>query len=47
MSFSDLREPSSPLFKEWKILNIKGIVGIENYTLVHDFLPQSSENFFE
>ena len=21
MSFSDLREPSSPLFKEWKILN--------------------------
>ena len=51
MSFSDLREPSSPLFKEWKILKIKDIVEIENCLLVHDFLkgklPQSFENFFQ
>ena len=38
MSFSDLREPSSPLFKKWKILKIKDIVNTQNCVLVHSFL---------
>ena len=50
MSFSDLHEPYSPLFKESKILKIKDIAEIENCLLVHDFLegklPQSFENYF-
>ena len=28
MSFSDFKEPSSPLFKEWRILKIKDIIEI-------------------
>ena len=51
MSFSDLREPSSPLFKKWKILKIKDIVNTQNCVLVHSFLkgklPKSFENFFQ
>ena len=51
MSFSDSREPSSPLFKEWKILKIKDIVDMQNCLLVHSFLkgklPKSFENFFQ
>ena len=51
MSFADLRGPSSPLFKEWKILRIKDILEIKSCPLVHDFLkgklPQSFENFFQ
>ena len=51
MSFSDLREPSSPLFKEWKILKIKDIVEIQNCLFVHSFLkgklPKSFENIFQ
>ena len=49
-SFSDLREPSSPLFKEWKILKIKDIVEIQNCLFLHLFLkrklPKSFETFF-
>ena len=33
MSFSD--EPSSPLFKEWKILKIKDIVEIHAFSVTH------------
>ena len=51
MSFSDLREPSSPLFKEWKILKIKDIVEIQKCLFVHSFLkgklPKSFENIFQ
>ena len=45
------REPSSPLFKEWKILKIKDIVDMQNCLLVHSFLkgklPKSFEIFFQ
>lgn len=51
MSFSDSREPSSPLFKVWKILKIKDTVDMLNCLLVHSFLkgklPKSFENFFQ
>ena len=51
MTFSDQREPSSPLFKKWKILKIKDIVNTQNCVLVHSFLkgklPKSFENFFQ
>ena len=50
MSFSELQDPSSPLFKRWKILKIKDIVEIQNCLFVHSFLtgklPKSFENFF-
>ena len=38
MSFSDFKEPSSPLFKEWKMLKIKAIVEIENFLFSYSFL---------
>ena len=51
MCFSDPRQPSSPLFKNWKIFKIKDIVDIQNYLIVHSFLkgklPKSFENFFQ
>ena len=48
MSFSDLREPSSLLFKEWEILKIKDIVEIQNCHFVHSKkLPKSFENIFQ
>ena len=51
MSFSEIQEPSSPLFKKWKILKIKDIVEIQNCIFVHSFLkgklPKSFENFFQ
>ena len=51
MSFSELQDPSSPLFKKWKILKIKDIVEIQNCLFVHSFLkgklPKSFENFFQ
>ena len=51
MTFSNLCEPSLPLFKEWKILKIKDIVDMQNCLLVHSFLkgklPKSFENFFQ
>ena len=50
MSFSELHESSSPLFKKWKILKIEDIVEIQNCVFVHSFLkgklPKSFENFF-
>ena len=49
MSFSDQRKPSSPLFKEWKILRIIDIVDMQNCLLAHSVLkgklPKSFENF--
>ena len=51
MSFSDFKEPSSPLFKEWKILKIKDIVEAQNCLLSYSFLkgklPKSFDNFFQ
>ena len=52
MSFSDLREPSSPLFKEWKILKTKDmLVEIQNCLYVHSFSegkqPKSFEKIFQ
>ena len=51
MSFSDFKEPSSPLFKEWKILKIKDIVEIQNCLLCYSFLkgklPKSFDNFLQ
>ena len=47
MPFSDLREPSSPLFKEWKILKIKDIVEIQNCLFVHSFLKGKLPKYFE
>ena len=38
MYFSDLKEPYSPLFKEWKILKIKDIVEIQNCLLNYQLL---------
>ena len=50
MSFSELHESSSPLFKKWKILKIEDIVEIQKCVFVHSFLkgklPKSFENFF-
>ena len=50
MSFSDLKEPSPPLFKEWKILQIKDIVEIQHclfsYSLLKEKLPKSFDTFF-
>ena len=51
MSFSDLRDSSSPLFKKLKILKIKDIVDLQNCLLCHFFLngnlPTSFETFFQ
>ena len=51
MSFSDFRDPSSPLFKDWKILKMKDLVEMQNCLLCHSFLngklPKSFENFFQ
>ena len=51
MYFSDFKEPSSPLFKVWKILKIKDIVEIQNCLLSYSFLkgklPKSFDNFLQ
>ena len=51
ISFADFREPSSPLFKKWKILKVNDIVEMQNCLLVHSFLkgklPKSFENYFQ
>ena len=51
MSFSELQDPSSPLFKKWKILKIKDIVEIQNCPLCCSFLkgklPKSFDNFLQ
>ena len=51
MSFSDLEESSSLLFKRWKILKIKVIVDLQNSLLCHSFLngklPTSFKTFFQ
>ena len=51
MYFSDLRDPSSPLLKKWKILKIKDIVDLQNCLLCHSFLngklPTSFKTFFQ
>ena len=38
ISFADFREPSSPLFKKWKILKISDIDKMQNCFLVNEFL---------
>ena len=49
ISFSDLRESSSHLFKEWK--KVKDVVEIQICLFVHSFLkgklPESFENTFQ
>ena len=51
ISFSDLRDSSSPLFKKWKILKISDIIELQKYLLFHSFLdeklPSSFETFFQ
>ena len=51
LSFSDLGEPSSPLFIKLKILKINDIVEIQNCPFVHSFskrkLLESFENIFQ
>ena len=37
LSFSELHEPSSALFKKWKILKIKDMVEIQNCLFVNSF----------
>ena len=48
MSFSDFKEPSSPLFKEWKILKIKDIQNcLLSYSFLKGKLPKSFDNFLQ
>ena len=51
MSFKDFREPSSPLFKDWKILKMRDLVEMQNCLLSYSFLkgnlPESFEHFFQ
>ena len=50
MSFSDFRDPSSPLFKDWKILKMKDLVQMQNCLIYHSFhtgkLPKSLKIFY-
>ena len=47
IAFSDFRAHSWPLFKKWKILKIKGIVGMQNCLLSHFFLKDGLSKSFE
>ena len=51
MSFKDFREPSSPLFKDWKILKMRDLVEMQNCLLSYSFLkgnlPEPFEHFFQ
>ena len=49
--FADFLDPSSPLFKEWKILKSNSIVEMQNCLPMHSSLkgklPKSLENLFQ
>ena len=50
MTFSPFQTPSSPLFKQLKILKFEDMIRLNNCLFVHDYftgrLPKSFENFF-
>ena len=50
MSFSGFRDPTSSLYKKYKILKFNDYVTMQNCLLIHDFLnnklPISFENYF-
>ena len=51
ITFKDFREPSSPLFKDWKILKMRDLVEMQNclhsYSFLKGNLSEPSQQFFQ